>query len=76
MQLIPGSDQYRFNYWGYSTVGFFAPMARFSAAAAAGGSGHDVVNEFKTLVRECHRRGIEVGSQMCRRAELMFLIVL
>jgi len=59
-QLIPGSDQYRCNYWGYSTVGFFAPMARYSAAAGAGGGGADVVAEFKTLVRECHRRGIEV----------------
>ena len=35
-------------------------MARYSAAAGAGGGGADVVDEFKTLVRECHRRGIEV----------------
>ena len=59
-QVIPGTDEYRFNYWGYSTVGFFAPMARYSAAAAAGRPGSEVVNEFKTLVKECHRRGIEV----------------
>ncbi|KAK9843453.1 hypothetical protein WJX81_003335 [Elliptochloris bilobata] len=59
-QVIPGSDQFRFNYWGYSTVGFFAPMARYSAAAVGGGGGADVVDEFKTLVRECHKRGIEV----------------
>ncbi|EIE26827.1 glycoside hydrolase [Coccomyxa subellipsoidea C-169] len=54
------TDEYRYNYWGYSTVGFFAPMARYSAAAAAGRPGADIVNEFKTLVKECHRRGIEV----------------
>ena len=41
-------------------MGFFAPMARYSAAAAAGCPGADIVNEFKTLVKECHRRGIEV----------------
>ena len=59
-QVIPGTDNYRFNYWGYSTVGFFAPMARYSAAAGAGQSASDVVREFKTLVKECHKRGIEV----------------
>eukprot|EP00887_Chlorella_sp_A99_P006221 scaffold3.g6221.t1 len=59
-RLIPGTTAHRYNFWGYSTVGFFAPMARYSAAAAAGGSGTDVLNEFKQLVKECHRRGIEV----------------
>ena len=53
MQLIPGTDEYRFNFWGYSTVNFFSPMSRYSAAAADGGSGQDVINEFKTLVRLC-----------------------
>ncbi len=51
MQLIPGTDSYRYNFWGYSTVNFFSPMSRYSAAAAAGGSGQDVINEFKTMVR-------------------------
>lgn len=61
MQLIPGTeDNYRHNYWGYSTVGFFAPMARYSQAAAQGKGGQDVVKEFKTMVKECHKRGIEV----------------
>lgn len=60
MQVIPGTDEYRFNYWGYSTVGFFAPMSRYSAAAAAGKPAAEVVGEFKTLVKECHKRGIEV----------------
>ncbi len=40
------------NYWGYSTIGFFAPDSRFAR--------HDPVMEFKTMVRELHRAGIEV----------------
>jgi len=60
VQVIPGTDEYRFNYWGYSTVGFFAPMSRFSAAAGAGKPASEVVREFKTLVKECHKRSIEV----------------
>ncbi len=51
---------YRFNYWGYSTVGYFAPMSRFSANIAAGGPPRSLTHEFKSLVRECHKRGIEV----------------
>ena len=39
---IPGSDEYRFNFWGYSTVGFFAPMSRFSEAAARGADGEAI----------------------------------
>lgn len=64
-QVIPGTDAYRYNFWGYSTVGYFAPMARFSAAAqegaAQGASAQAaVLDEFRQLVKECHRRGIEV----------------
>jgi glycogen debranching enzyme GlgX len=40
------------NYWGYSTIGFFAPDRRFAR--------EDPVREFKTMVRELHRAGIEV----------------
>jgi glycogen operon protein len=43
------------NYWGYNTLGFFAPDARF----ASGDRGEQVV-EFKTMVRGLHRAGIEV----------------
>lgn len=60
LQLIPGTDEYRFNYWGYSTVCYFAPMSRYSAAAAQGLLGGAVVSEFRTLVKEAHKRGIEV----------------
>ncbi|MBI5193404.1 MAG: glycogen debranching protein GlgX [Nitrospirae bacterium] len=44
------------NYWGYNTIGFFAPESSFST----GGSPGCQVNEFKTLVRELHKAGIEV----------------
>jgi isoamylase len=40
------------NYWGYNTIGYFAPENRYSA------SGN--VNEFKTLVKTLHSAGIEV----------------
>jgi isoamylase len=44
------------NYWGYNSIGFFAPDHRYSASPAPGGR----VNEFKTMVRSLHRAGIEV----------------
>ncbi|GMH35686.1 hypothetical protein BSKO_03554 [Bryopsis sp. KO-2023] len=59
-EVIPGSDNYRFNYWGYSTVNFFSPMSRYSAAISRGGRGEDLIFEMKNLVKECHKRGIEV----------------
>ena len=43
------------NYWGYSTIGFFAPDARL----ATGADGRQVA-EFKEMVRRCHARGLEV----------------
>jgi glycogen operon protein len=45
-----------YNYWGYSTVGFFAPKAGYAATGRFGMQ----VDEFKTLVKELHRNGIEV----------------
>jgi glycogen operon protein len=44
------------NYWGYSTIGFFAPDVRY---AGTGVLGHQVT-EFKTMVKTLHREGIEV----------------
>ena len=35
-------------------------MMRYSQAAADGRHGREVVREFKKLVRECHKRGLEV----------------
>jgi len=46
------------NYWGYSTAAFFAPMQRFAANTEARVSAAAL--EFKTMVRELHRHGIEV----------------
>ncbi|HSC89940.1 MAG TPA: glycogen debranching protein GlgX [Polyangiaceae bacterium] len=43
------------NYWGYQTMGFFAPDPRY----ATGNRGQQV-NEFKTMVKAFHREGIEV----------------
>ena len=44
------------NYWGYNSIGFFAPDARYSSAGILGGQ----VNEFKSMVKTLHRAGIEV----------------
>src|SRR6266550_261474 len=44
------------NYWGYNTIAFFAPEARYSSSGDRGGQ----VNEFKTMVRNLHAAGIEV----------------
>jgi glycogen operon protein len=49
-------DQGLVNYWGYNTLGFFAPDHRYASVAA----GPDVVREFKTMVRNLHAAGIEV----------------
>ncbi len=43
------------NYWGYNTLGFFAPDARFASA-----SGGQQVDEFKGMVKALHEAGIEV----------------
>lgn len=44
------------NYWGYSPVCFFAPNGRYASSPALGAQ----VEEFKTMVRELHRHGLEV----------------
>jgi isoamylase len=40
------------NYWGYNSIGFFAPELRYSATGTVG--------EFKTMVKTLHAAGIEV----------------
>ncbi len=44
------------NYWGYNTINFFSPEARYSSS---GGQGQQV-GEFKAMVKGLHRAGIEV----------------
>ena len=44
------------NYWGYNSVGFFAPDVRYSSSGTMG----QQVTEFKTMVKTLHREGIEV----------------
>jgi isoamylase len=44
------------NYWGYNSIGFFAPEANYSSSGDLGGQ----VTEFKTMVRNLHAAGIEV----------------
>ena len=45
------------SYWGYNTIGFFAPMSRYLATNS--------INEFKTMVKTLHSAGLEVWR--CRR---------
>ena len=45
-----------YNYWGYSTVGFFAPKAGYAATGKLGMQ----VDELKALIKELHKNGIEV----------------
>ncbi|WP_077096807.1 glycogen debranching protein GlgX [Mycobacterium terramassiliense] len=47
------------NYWGYNTIGFFAPQTNYSAAARAGEAGAEVA-EFRAMVDALHAAGLEV----------------
>jgi isoamylase len=55
-RVNPANGERLVNYWGYSTLGFFAPKAAYAA------TGHCRLqaDELKTLVKELHRHGIEV----------------
>ncbi len=44
------------NYWGYNTLGYFAPDSRYSTNAYPGCQ----VSEFKQMVKKLHKAGIEV----------------
>ena len=44
------------NYWGYNTIGFFAPHAAYSSSGDRG----EQVHEFKQMVKNFHAAGIEV----------------
>lgn len=55
-RVLEATGQRLMNYWGYSTVGFFAPKAGY----AASGKYSMQVDEFKALVKELHKNNIEV----------------
>jgi isoamylase len=44
------------DYWGYNTLGYFAPMARYSSSGDDG----EQVTEFKEMVKRLHAEGLEV----------------
>jgi isoamylase len=44
------------NYWGYNSMGYFAPAARYASTEAVGTQ----VDEFKSMVRALHAAGLEV----------------
>ena len=44
------------NYWGYNTIGYFAPDCRYASSRQPGA----VIREFKEMVKTLHRAGIEV----------------
>ena len=44
------------NYWGYNSIGFFAPHSEYAASGSLG----EQVKEFKEMVKAYHRAGIEI----------------
>lgn len=52
----PATGERLHNYWGYNTVSFFAPKAGYAATGRFGMQ----ADEFKSLVKELHKAGIEV----------------
>jgi isoamylase len=50
------ADKGLVNYWGYNSLNFFAPTARYAASKEPGGQ----VREFREMVKTLHRAGIEV----------------
>ncbi len=52
----PKTGETLVNYWGYSTIGFFAPKTGYASDKSPGGQ----VREFKQMVKDLHKAGIEV----------------
>jgi len=52
----PATGEPLCNYWGYSTVGFFAPKCSYAASAELGRQ----VHEFKHMMKTLHSEGVEV----------------
>ena len=56
MRKDPTTGRQLTNYWGYSTISFFAPKGRYSSSGSMG----EQVQEFKKMVIALHKAGIEV----------------
>jgi glycogen operon protein len=56
MHKDPTTGKQLTNYWGYSTISFFAPKGRYSSSGSIG----EQVQEFKKMVIALHKAGIEV----------------
>lgn len=54
--IFPDHTPILYNYWGYSSVSFFSLMNRYATSSTSS----TPIQEFKTMVRELHRHGIEV----------------
>ncbi|MDR2397333.1 MAG: glycogen debranching protein GlgX [Spirochaetaceae bacterium] len=55
-RINPRTGETLLNYWGYSTMAFFAPKGSYASDSSPGGQ----VREFKEMVRQLHRAGLEV----------------
>lgn len=58
-RLNPDNGELLINYWGYSSVGFFAPKAGYASTGRMGDATM-VADELKNTIRELHSNGIEV----------------
>ena len=56
-QRTPNPRDHMVNIWGYSHINFFAPMSRFAADGAGPAA---AAKEFKHMVQQLHKAGIEV----------------
>jgi len=52
----PATGERLCNFWGYNTIGFYAPHAGFAATASMGTE----ADELKSLIKDLHRNGIEI----------------
>ncbi len=52
----PRTGKRLYQYWGYNTLAFFAPKGSYSSSGCSGSQ----VAEFKTMVKELHKAGIEI----------------
>lgn len=50
------TDRDLVNYWGYNSIGFFAPHAAYSSSGSRG----EQITEFKQMVKDLHAAGLEV----------------